>query len=200
MDGSVFYFLGGALVVAALVLSAIGIRRRDSFPNSKGEMAGLLVVFALIVAGTATYAVANAREEQDKRNADLAKEEAVAAQENAGPDQAQGGAGAAKPAKPAAQGSEQTLDVSSPASGDLLFDPDGFQVNAGTITIAYDNPSPVTHNIALEDDQGKVLAQSEDVTGGSVEITAPLTPGQYTYFCAIPGHRQAGMEGTLEVQ
>ena len=65
--------------------------------------------------------------------------------------------------------------------------------------MSYDNPSPVAHNINIEGDGG-VVAESEDVTGGAVEISAQLQPGEYVFFCSIPGHREGGMEGDLLVQ
>ena len=68
------------------------------------------------------------------------------------------------------------------------------------VTLAYANPSPVPHNIALEDDAGMVLAESEDITAGEVSIEADVVPGEYIYFCSIPGHRESGMEGTLTVE
>src|SRR5262245_2764094 len=88
MDGSVFYFAGGALVASALVLSFIGVRGKDSFPPSKGAMAGILAVFALIVAGTGAYAIANAEEEQDHRESEQAEEQQQAENEVAGGQQA----------------------------------------------------------------------------------------------------------------
>ena len=45
-----------------------------------------------------------------------------------------------------------------------------------------------------------MVAESEDVADGTVEITAQLAPGEYVYYCAIPGHRESGMEGVLTVR
>ena len=39
----------------------------------------------------------------------------------------------------------------------------------------------------------------EASSGGSAELKVTLKPGKYTFYCDIPGHREAGMEGTLTV-
>ena len=195
MDGTVFFYFGGALVAAALVLSYVGIRGKASFPPSRPVLGGVTAVFAVIVIGTAAYAVANAREEQEHRDQEIAEEEAAAAEEEAG---AEGGAG--EPAGEAPAGGEASLlDVTSPEDGGLSFEPDGLEASAGTITLAYDNPSQVQHSIAIENEAGETLAESETVIGETTEASAELAPGEFVFYCTVPGHREGGMEGVLTV-
>lgn len=47
-----------------------------------------------------------------------------------------------------------------------------------------------------EDDLEVVHAEADSTATGSFTVDEP---GTYTIYCAIPGHREAGMEGTLEV-
>jgi plastocyanin len=203
---TVFYILGGALVATALVVSFIGIRGKSSFPPGGRAMTAGLAFVCLLVVATAAYAVASAREEQEHREEEQAHEEAEAAE---GVEHAEGGTGeqAPEPGSPGGSPSGEpqggpavTLDVTSPEDGSLVFDPERLSAEAGTITLAYDNPSPVPHNIFLQDTEESVVAQSDDVTQGAVEISAELPPGEYFYYCNIPGHREGGMEGTLTVQ
>jgi plastocyanin len=214
LDGSIFWYFGGALVLAALVISFIGIRGKASFPPSGPAMWGVTAVFGVLVAGACAYGVANAAEEKEHREHEIAEEEAAAEEEVAAaeaeaptdvaPDQPDGGTppGAELQGEERGPAGEPTaeLAVTSPEDGSLAFDPDGLEADApGTITLAYANPSPVPHNIALEDEGGGIVAESDTVTSGEVSVRAQLVPGEYVYFCSVPGHREGGMEGTLTV-
>jgi|1185.fasta_scaffold1861009_2 hypothetical protein len=55
-----FYILAAALVLAALGLTVVGVRRHESFPGSDGAMRATIAVFVLLVAGTMIAAVATA--------------------------------------------------------------------------------------------------------------------------------------------
>ena len=52
-----FYVLAGALVVFAAVLSVIGTLRHETFPPSRGVSAAIMLVCAVLVAGTMATAV-----------------------------------------------------------------------------------------------------------------------------------------------
>lgn len=67
----------------------------------------------------------------------------------------------------------------------------------GEVVIALVNDGNLPHTFLFDEQPGLKLevgsAGERDI--GSTELAA----GTYTFFCDIPGHRQAGMEGTLNV-
>jgi plastocyanin len=90
------------------------------------------------------------------------------------------------------------LTVTAAESGDLSWDPTELTAKAGKVTVTLDNPSPVDHNIEIEG-QG-VEEQSDTITDGTTSVSANLKPGEYEFYCDVPGHKEAGMEGTLTVE
>jgi len=72
---------------------------------------------------------------------------------------------------------------------------------AGKVTIVMDNGSgdSLPHGIAVEgngvDKDGPTVQP-----GAKSTVTVTLKPGKYTFYCPVPGHRAAGMMGTLTVQ
>jgi plastocyanin len=91
-----------------------------------------------------------------------------------------------------------TLHVeASPTS--LAFNTTQLTAKAGKVTIDFKNPSAIPHNVVIEED-GKELSGFEPIAEGEESETAELKPGTYTFFCSVPGHREAGMEGTLTVK
>ena len=96
-------------------------------------------------------------------------------------------------------GAGETVDLSAPADGSLAFDPAELTAKAGTITVNFDNPASLSHDVVIEDDSGAELAKTDLVADGTTSTTADLQAGTYTYFCSVPGHREGGMEGTLTV-
>lgn len=194
LDGTIFWYVAGALVLAALVISFVGIRGKEKFPPSGPVMWSLTAVFALVVVATSAYAVANAAEEKEHREAEHAEEQAHAEEQVAAEGQAPGGGEAAP------EGGVEVFEITSPEDGSLSYEPDGVQASAGVITLAYANPSPIAHNVAIEDDEGQLLDESETITDADADASAELAPGEYIFFCTIPGHREGGMEGTLTVE
>jgi plastocyanin len=93
-----------------------------------------------------------------------------------------------------------TIAVEADPGGDLAFTETELTTSAGPNTIDFNNPADVPHDVYIEDDSGEVLAETETVTGEETTADADLEAGTYTFFCSVPGHREAGMEGTLTVE
>lgn len=97
-------------------------------------------------------------------------------------------------------GGGSTVDISTPSGSDLTFDQKNVSAKAGSVTINFDNRQPLQHDVAVADSSGKVIGQTDLVSSGTANATVNLQPGTYTFYCTVPGHRDAGMEGTLSVK
>lgn len=84
--------------------------------------------------------------------------------------------------------------------GELAYTTTTASAKAGKVTIDFNNPQALTHDVQIEDAQGKEVGGTELIASGQDSTTVDLKPGTYTYFCSVPGHREAGMEGTLTVK
>lgn len=96
-------------------------------------------------------------------------------------------------------GSGSALDIEAASSG-LVFASKSATAKAGNVTVDFTNSQAIPHDVAIEDSSGEVIGQTETIAEGSDSTEVELEPGTYTFFCTVPGHREAGMEGTLTVK
>lgn len=96
-------------------------------------------------------------------------------------------------------GGSSTISDSADPSGQLKFTKSDLTAKAGKATVDFTNASSLPHNMTIEDSSGKQVGATPTFSGGSKSFTVDLKPGKYTFFCSVPGHREAGMQGTLTV-
>jgi plastocyanin len=102
------------------------------------------------------------------------------------------------PSSPAPNAAGSQLKLAANPAGQLAYTTKQLSAKAGKVTIDFTNASPIEHDVAIA--QGSsVVGQTPIFTGGSKTLTVSLKPGTYTFYCTVPGHRAAGMEGTLTV-
>jgi plastocyanin len=80
---------------------------------------------------------------------------------------------------------------------DIRFSETSFRARSGALTISYRNEGRIEHTLAIEGVDGFML--DVPAHGDSDQGFLALEAGNYTIYCDVPGHRQAGMEATLEV-
>lgn len=155
-------------------------------------LAMLLAALALVACGggssstsESTSPAAGAAEEAEE-TAEEAGEEAEKKAEEV-EKEAKGGGGA-------------SIGIEANPEGNLEFVQKSVTAKAGKVTIDFTNESPVTHDVKIESSSGEEIGGVEPVLEGTESATVNLKPGKYTFYCSIPGHREAGMEGTLTVK
>jgi plastocyanin len=178
-----FYVMGAVLAAWAVVLSAIGLSQAD-FPGTAARARAVMAISAVLVLGTITSAVATS-----------SKHHAEGETQTEGQEPAPG-----KPPPPAPPGGGggATLQVSADPTGQLKFEQTSLSAKAGKVKIDFDNPSPIDHDVTITAGQGK-LGGTKTVANGKIAGVVDLKPGDYTFYCSVDAHRQAGMEGKLTV-
>jgi len=194
---TLFYVCGIALAVSAVVISFVGLKAKG-FPGRAFPV--VILWFAILVGGATTYSVLHAQDEEHHKEAELEhagevyeaadNEDPAPAAEEAREEEESGDEAAAK--------SGSTLKLAADPSA-IAYDTTSLTAKAGEVTIDFSNPAPLEHDVAIEKD-GEEIAASELVTEADTSVSAALEPGSYTFLCTVPGHAEAGMEGTLTVE
>jgi len=88
------------------------------------------------------------------------------------------------------------LDITLTAL-DIKWDADNIEVLAGqTVTLTLVNEGALDHNFEISE-----LGIDIDIPAGTTEVTTFIAPqpGVLDFVCNVPGHLEAGMEGSITV-
>lgn len=84
---------------------------------------------------------------------------------------------------------------------EFAFEPKDITVKAGETTFSVTNNGAVEHNFVIEDSAGKTVGQIPNIpVKRTVDVKVSLAGGKYTQVCTLPGHKEAGMIGTITAQ
>jgi plastocyanin len=182
-----FYIAGGALVVWALIVS-LGLGMRiPAFPRNAAAERGVIAVTVVLVLAAVSAAVLTSGTSATPPASTASATTPTATTGTPAP-----------PSSPAGGASSAPLKLAANPEGQLSYEPKQLSAKAGKVTITMANSSAVEHNVTVA--QGStVLGAIPTFKGGVKTLTLNLKPGTYTFYCSVPGHRQAGMEGTLTV-
>jgi mono/diheme cytochrome c family protein len=93
------------------------------------------------------------------------------------------------------------IDIPADPTGQLAYVTKQATAPAGKLLVSSTNKSSTPHDIAVQG-PGVSLTKGPVVSNGGTSKVPPvsLKAGKYVFFCTVPGHRQAGMQGTLTVK
>jgi plastocyanin len=212
MNETLFYVFGIALAVSAVVFSFLGLKSQK-FPGK--ALPFVVLWFLVLAAGSTTFAVLHAQEEKEHKAHELEHANEVIEEEQTSepfeeeekehpegedegkdeevhPSENEGGGGGEK------GGSGAALEVVADESA-LLYEESSLETEAGKVEIDFNNPSAIGHDVKVEKD-GAEIGGTDIITQSEDSATVELEPGEYVFFCSVPGHREAGMEGPLTVK
>jgi plastocyanin len=98
------------------------------------------------------------------------------------------------------EGGGSTVEFEADPNGELAYTTTEASAKAGKVAVDFKNPQSLTHDVTIEDSGGKEVGKTELIGEGETSTSVNLKSGTYTFYCSVPGHREAGMEGTLTVK
>ncbi len=173
------------MVLGALVLSAIGLTR-EGFPPSKTVARAIIAGTGLLVlTGAAVLLIVTDKEhprEEAAEKAELAAERA----QGENPEQAVQGEGGGKTVR--AREDEFSIEL----EGGPSLKPEKYRFQVV-------NEGKIDHDLAIE---GKGVEEKTALIGSGEEaaLEADLKPGDYRFYCTVPGHAQSGMDIDVTVK
>jgi plastocyanin len=198
---TLFFICGIALAVSAVLVSIAGLKAKD-FPGRAFPL--VILWFAILVGSATTFAVLHAKDEEKAKASEFQpagkkfEEEGNEAVSGEGAEGKEGSGAKPKP-EAAAKGPGGTLQLAADPT-EIAYDQTSLSSKPGKVTIDFTNPAALEHDVAIEGAAGEEIATSQLIGKGKTSVSAELAPGTYHYFCTVPGHREAGMEGTLTVK
>jgi plastocyanin len=101
---------------------------------------------------------------------------------------------------PAAPAAASAIKIEANPTGLLKFTQSQITGKAGSDTISFTNSAPLEHDVVLINSANKILGQTPIFAKGTKSFKVTLAAGTYIYYCSVPGHRAAGMEGKLTIK
>jgi plastocyanin len=187
-------------VVRATTPTNGGSVRRDSAGQAIGRRSGLVIsalafVAALVVlagCGSSSSSSSSSSAAAETPTASTASTAAETTSSTTSSTPAAGGTSSA--------GASSSVSLEANPEGQLEYNTKSLTAKAGKVTVDFKNMSSLMHNVTVESSSGAQVGATPTFSGSSKSITLNLKPGTYKFFCSVPGHRQAGMEGTLTVK
>jgi plastocyanin len=91
------------------------------------------------------------------------------------------------------------LELEADPDGDLAYTTDEVTAIEGNVTIEFTNPQSTPHNVVMEASGGGRVETRTVSSGFDALVITLNTREEFTFYCKVPGHREAGMEGVVEV-
>ena len=105
-----------------------------------------------------------------------------------------------KAAAPTAPATANTIKIEANPTGLLKYTESAIKAKPGSETVSFTNNSPLEHDVVIATTSPeKILGRTPIFVKGTKSFKVTLKAGTYVFYCSVPGHREAGMEGKLTI-